>query len=40
MSTMVGLDLGTTNRLVAASEGGEPAVITTAEGSRRLPSVC
>jgi len=39
MSKMVGIDLGTANSLVAALEGGEPVVITTAEGSRLLPSV-
>ncbi len=36
---IVGIDLGTTNGLVAVLEGGEPVVITTAEGSRLLPSV-
>src|SRR5512146_124493 len=39
MSKIVGIDLGTTNSLVAVLEGGEPVVITTAEGSRLLPSV-
>jgi molecular chaperone DnaK len=39
MSKIVGIDLGTTNSLVAVLEGGEPIVITTAEGSRLLPSV-
>ncbi len=36
MSKIVGIDLGTTNSLVAVLEGGEPVVITTAEGSRLL----
>jgi len=35
----VGIDLGTTNSLVAVLEGGKPIVITAAEGSRLLPSV-
>ena len=39
MSKIVGIDLGTTNSLVAVLEGGEPVVITTAEGSRLMPSV-
>ena len=39
MSKVVGIDLGTTNSVVAVMEGGEPVVITTAEGSRLLPSV-
>ena len=39
MSKIVGIDLGTTNSSVAVLEGGEPVVITTAEGSRLLPSV-
>src|SRR5512136_2885775 len=39
MSKIVGIDLGTTNSVVAVLEGGEPVVITTAEGSRLLPSV-
>ena len=40
MSKIVGIDLGTTNNLVAMLGGGEPVVITTVEGSRLLPSVC
>jgi molecular chaperone DnaK len=40
MGKIVGVDLGTTNSLGAALEGGESVVITTAEGSRLLPSVC
>lgn len=39
MSKIVGIDLGTTNSVVAVLEGGEPVVITTAEGGRLLPSV-
>ena len=39
MSKIVGIDLGTTNSAVAVMEGGEPAVITTAEGGRLCPSV-
>src|SRR5512135_2911001 len=39
MGKIIGIDLGTTNSVVAVMEGGEPAVITTAEGSRLLPSV-
>lgn len=39
MSRTVGIDLGTTNSVVAVMEGGEPVVIATAEGTRTLPSV-
>jgi molecular chaperone DnaK len=39
MSKIVGIDLGTTNSVVAVMEGGSPTVIPTAEGSRLLPSV-
>ncbi len=39
MSKILGIDLGTTNSVVAVLEGGEPVVIPTAEGSRLLPSV-
>jgi len=39
MGKIVGIDLGTTNSVVAVMEGGEPVVITTAEGSRTVPSV-
>jgi molecular chaperone DnaK len=39
MPKIIGIDLGTTNSVVAVMEGGEPTVITTAEGSRLLPSV-
>ena len=39
MGKAVGIDLGTTNSVVAVIEGGEPAVIANAEGSRITPSV-
>ena len=39
MSKIIGIDLGTTNSVVAVMEGGDPTVIPTAEGSRLLPSV-
>ena len=39
MGKIIGIDLGTTNSCVAIMEGGEPAVITNAEGSRTTPSV-
>src|SRR5574340_1746113 len=39
MSKIIGIDLGTTNSVVAVMEGGSPTVIATAEGSRLLPSV-
>jgi molecular chaperone DnaK len=39
MAKIVGIDLGTTNSVVAVMEGGDPTVITTAEGSRLLPSI-
>jgi len=39
MGKIIGIDLGTTNSVVAVMEGGEPTVIPTAEGSRLLPSV-
>lgn len=39
MAKIIGIDLGTTNSVVAVMEGGEPVVITTAEGSRLCPSV-
>src|SRR5512147_2473167 len=39
MSKVVGIDLGTTNSVVAVLEAGEPVVITTAEGGRLIPSV-
>ncbi|NEC92772.1 Hsp70 family protein, partial [Streptomyces sp. SID12501] len=39
MARAVGIDLGTTNSVVATLEGGEPTVIANAEGSRTTPSV-
>jgi molecular chaperone DnaK len=39
MSKIIGIDLGTTNSVVAVMEGGEPTVITTAEGGRLCPSI-
>jgi molecular chaperone DnaK len=39
MSKIIGIDLGTTNSVVAVMEGGEPVVITNAEGARTTPSV-
>src|SRR6059058_2325153 len=39
MSKIIGIDLGTTNSVVAEMEGGEPVVITNPEGSRITPSV-
>ncbi|MDQ3762157.1 MAG: molecular chaperone DnaK [Actinomycetota bacterium] len=39
MAKAVGIDLGTTNSVIAVYEGGAPAVITNAEGSRTTPSV-
>lgn len=39
MAKIIGIDLGTTNSVVAIIEGGDPTVISTAEGSRLLPSV-
>lgn len=36
---VVGIDLGTTNSAVAAMEGGQPTIITNAEGQRTTPSV-
>lgn len=39
MSKIIGIDLGTTNSVVAVLEGGKPTVITSAEGSRLIPSV-
>ncbi len=39
MSKIIGIDLGTTNSVVAVMEGGDPVVIATSEGQRILPSV-
>ena len=39
MSKIIGIDLGTTNSVVAVIEGGEPTVIANPEGSRLTPSV-
>ena len=39
MSKIIGIDLGTTNSVVAVMEGGEPTVIINQEGSRTTPSV-
>src|ERR671931_2644688 len=39
MGKIIGIDLGTTNSVVAVMEGGEPVVITNSEGSRTTPSV-
>ena len=39
MARAVGIDLGTTNSVVSVLEGGEPSVITNAEGARTTPSV-
>ncbi|MEU1705188.1 molecular chaperone DnaK [Streptomyces sp. NPDC005706] len=39
MTRAVGIDLGTTNSVVAVLEGGEPAVVANAEGARTTPSV-
>src|SRR5687767_6560349 len=39
MGKCIGIDLGTTNSVVAVMEGGEPVVIPNAEGGRTTPSV-
>src|SRR6202158_3274892 len=39
MARVIGIDLGTTNSVVAVMEGGEPIVIANAEGGRTTPSV-
>jgi len=39
MSKIIGIDLGTTNSVVAVMQGGEPVVIPNQEGARTTPSV-
>jgi len=39
MGKVIGIDLGTTNSVVAVIEGGEPTIIPNAEGQRLTPSV-
>ncbi|HSB67345.1 MAG TPA: molecular chaperone DnaK [Anaerolineales bacterium] len=39
MGKIIGIDLGTTNSVVAVMEGGEPTVISSSEGERLIPSV-
>ena len=39
MAKVIGIDLGTTNSVVAVVEGGDPTVIANQEGSRLTPSV-
>src|SRR3954452_231808 len=39
MAKIIGIDLGTTNSVVAVMEGGEPVVVTNSEGGRTTPSV-
>src|SRR5215813_8678618 len=39
MAVAVGIDLGTTNSVIAATEAGKPTVIANSEGSRTTPSV-
>src|SRR5512145_2740494 len=39
MAKILGIDLGTTNSVVAVMEGGEPTVIASSEGGRLIPSV-
>ena len=39
MGRIIGIDLGTTNSVVAIMEGGEPTVIASSEGGRLIPSM-
>ena len=39
MSKIIGIDLGTTNSVVAIMEGGDPKVLVNAQGARTTPSV-
>jgi molecular chaperone DnaK len=39
MTKIIGIDLGTTNSVVAAMEGGAPKVLTNEEGARTTPSI-
>ena len=39
MSKIIGIDLGTTNSVIAVMEGGDPTVIPTSEGARTMPSI-
>ena len=39
MASAVGIDLGTTNSVIAALDGADPVIIANAEGSRTTPSV-
>ena len=39
MGKLIGIDLGTTNSVVAVMEGGEPVVVTNSEGNRTTPSI-
>jgi len=39
MAKVIGIDLGTTNSVVAVMEGGDPVIITSSEGGRTTPSV-